>query len=236
MIALYALAVFLAKNARRLTLRNIGWALIAVGLLVATLRRLTGNYVTSMVSDPNQRPVVKVAYAVGSELLKTIAMVIVAWGIIFVLGCIIAGPSRFAVAVRRFVAPVLNMSIGPVIVGAVGIYLVLCCGRRSPPCRAGPRSSVWRSSGGSASGSCASGRSPSSPMPSSVSTPRVLASTPDGPGSRSPARSGSIGSGRGEGKASGGDHADQLERLVRLHDSGSISDDEFASAKAKLLA
>jgi hypothetical protein len=44
-----------------------------------------------------------------------------------------------------------------------------------------------------------------------------------------------IGSGRQRSSGSAGDHADQLERLARLHDSGSLSDEEFISAKAKLL-
>ena len=50
-IGLYALALVLAKGSRRRTLRNIGWAVAAVGLLLLATRRLTGSYITSMVSD-----------------------------------------------------------------------------------------------------------------------------------------------------------------------------------------
>ena len=36
--------------------------------------------------------------------------------------------------------------------------------------------------------------------------------------------------------ASGGSTADELERLTQLHADGSLSDDEFSAAKAKLLS
>ncbi|HMG43662.1 MAG TPA: SHOCT domain-containing protein [Acidimicrobiales bacterium] len=35
--------------------------------------------------------------------------------------------------------------------------------------------------------------------------------------------------------ASTGGEVDELSRLVQMHDSGSLSDDEFAAAKAQLL-
>lgn len=235
-VGLYALAVFLAKGARRVTLRNIGWALIAVGLLVATLRRLTGNYILTMLSDPTLKPVVKVAYAVGSELLKTIAMVIVAWGVIFVVGCIIAGPSRFAVAVRRFLAPVLNLPIGAVVAGAVGIYLVLLLWAPIAALQA------WLSATGLAIvwgvGIWLLRRKTLVEFPDAAFGDHALGAREHAGrawGSVTGAAR-SIGSGRSKGESSRGDNAEQLERLARLHDGGSLSDEEFASAKAKLLA
>ena len=43
-LGLYALAVYLATGERRRTLRNVGWALILVGLTVLVARRLAGEY------------------------------------------------------------------------------------------------------------------------------------------------------------------------------------------------
>ena len=43
-LALYALAIFLARGARRETLRNVGCAFVLVGLAVLVVRRLAGNY------------------------------------------------------------------------------------------------------------------------------------------------------------------------------------------------
>ncbi len=43
-VALYALAIFLARGARRETLRNVGCALVLVGLAVLVIRRLAGGY------------------------------------------------------------------------------------------------------------------------------------------------------------------------------------------------
>ena len=51
-LALYALAVYLAVGERRRTLRNVGWALILVGLVVLVARRLTGEYAVSALTSP----------------------------------------------------------------------------------------------------------------------------------------------------------------------------------------
>lgn len=234
-LALYGLAVFLAKDDRRRTVRNIGWAVVAVGLLVAGARRLTGNYITSMLSDPSLTPVVKVAYGVGSELLRDLAMVIVAWGVVIVLGCIVAGPTRFGVWVRRTVAPVLNLSPGPVIAGAIGIYAV---------------SLLWAPIKALQTWGSVLGLAVVWALGLWLLRRRTLAEFPDArlgdhtQGARERAGRAwsavtetvrSFGSGH-QGGSSGGDQTDQLERLVRLHDGGSLSDEEFASAKAKLLA
>ena len=124
-IALYGLAVYLAKGRRRRTFRNIGWAVIAVGLFLAITRRVTGNYVMSMLSDPTLRPAVKAVYTIGSQLLVNLAWTIFIWGVVIVVGCFLAGPTRPAVWVRRTIAPVLNLRWEAVAVGAVAIYLIL---------------------------------------------------------------------------------------------------------------
>ena len=124
-IALYGLAVYLAKGRRRRTFRNIGWAVIAVGLFLAITRRVTGNYVMSMLSDPTLRPAVKAVYTIGSQLLVDLAWTIFIWGLVIVVGCFLAGPTRPAVWVRRTIAPVLNLRWEAVAIGAVAIYLIL---------------------------------------------------------------------------------------------------------------
>ena len=230
-IALYGLAVYLAKGRRRRTFRNIGWALIAVGLFLAVTRRVTGNYVMSMLSDPTLRPAVKAVYTIGSQLLVNLAWTILIWGVVVVVGCFLAGPTRPAVWVRRTIAPVLNLRWEAVAIGAAGIYLILLLWAPVPALQ------TWPS---------ALGLAVLFGLGLWALRQRTLAEFPDAElgGSVSGAR-GKLGSawgsvtssvkGIGGGGGGGDDHAGQLERLSQLHDSGKLDDAEFASAKAKLL-
>ena len=52
-LALYALAIYLARGERRQTLRNIGFAFVLVGLIVLVVRRVAGN-VASTRSRPRR--------------------------------------------------------------------------------------------------------------------------------------------------------------------------------------
>lgn len=230
-IAMYALAVYLAKGARRRTFRNVGWSVLAVALVLGLARRVTGNYVLSIVSDPTLRPTVKAVYAIGAQLLTDLTWTIGVWGLVIVVGNIIAGPTRLAVWIRRTIAPVLNLRWEAVAIGAAAIYLVLLLWSPTPALQA------WGSVVGLALvfglGLWALRR-------------RTLAEFPDaelgrtGQSMREKVSSawGSVASsvkGIGSG-GSGDDHAGQLERLSQLHDAGKIDDAEFASAKAKLLS
>ena len=233
-IGLYGLAVFLAKGARRRTFRNVGWTVVAVGLFVGVTRRLTGNYVLSMLSDPTLKPAVKAAYAIGSALLTTLAWTIFTWGLVIVLGCIIAGPTRVAVWLRRTLAPVLNLRWEAVAAVAAGIYIVLLLWAPVPALQ------TWPSAIGLAIvlglGIWALRRHTLAEYPDAE-----LGGTLSGARDKLSSAWGSVSStvkGIGGGHDKGGsadDHTAQLERLAQLHDSGKLDDAEFASAKAKLL-
>src|SRR3954466_7392433 len=49
---LYALAIYLARGERRVTLRNVGWALIIVGLVALVAPRITGRYAARALAAP----------------------------------------------------------------------------------------------------------------------------------------------------------------------------------------
>src|SRR4051812_6379399 len=51
-LVLYGVAIWLARGARRATLRNAGLGLALVGLLVLVIRHLLGNYLVSSLSAP----------------------------------------------------------------------------------------------------------------------------------------------------------------------------------------
>jgi hypothetical protein len=123
--ALYGLAIFLARGARRATLRNSGIGLALVGLLVLVLRHLLGNYVISALASPNYQPASHRLWLIGTSILGQIGAAALLYGLIAAAGAIFAGPSDGATWLRRKLAPVLNERQG-IVWGAVAfIYLLL---------------------------------------------------------------------------------------------------------------
>src|SRR5437764_1312577 len=55
-LALYGIAIGLARGARRATLRNSGIGLALVGLLVLVVRHLLGNYIVDSLASPGYQP------------------------------------------------------------------------------------------------------------------------------------------------------------------------------------
>ena len=171
----------------------------------------------------------------GSRLLRTIAIVVLTWGLVLVIGAVLAGPTRFAVWVRRTLAPVLNAEPLWVFGGAAFLYVILL---------------LWAPFAAFQTVLSSVGLAIVFAVGIWLLRRRTLAEFPDADlgehahagrervgkvwGSVTGAVS-SIGSGRHKGSDAGG-HTDQLERLARLHETGALSDEEFATAKAKLLA
>lgn len=124
-IAMFAAAVYLARDRRRTVLLGIGVATLAVGLLVLVVRRLAGNYlVDALTGNPDAKRPVSAAWAIGTELLRNVGINAVIYGVVIIFAAWVAGPSRYAVAVRRFLAP--TMREHPVVVyGAVGLVLLV---------------------------------------------------------------------------------------------------------------
>jgi hypothetical protein len=126
-LALYALAIYLAHGERRETLRNIGFAIVLIGLIVLVVRRVASNEVVDTLTSPQGEDAGRQAWLIASELLSQLGWAEVLYGAIVVAGAIFAGPTAAATSVRGRVAPVLNER--PVIawaaVGAVFLLLVL---------------------------------------------------------------------------------------------------------------
>jgi hypothetical protein len=125
--AMFALAVYLARGVRRPTVRNIGWSLIIVGLLVLVVQRFVGNYVVNGLSPPTYREPFRHVWLIASQILGQIGWATIMYGIILALGAVLAGPSRAAIAVRRWVAPTLNQrpELSWSVFGVVYLLLVL---------------------------------------------------------------------------------------------------------------
>lgn len=123
-IALLVVAVYLAAGFRREVLRGIGAGLVGVGVLLLVVLRLVGDALIEEFTDAITRPAGIRVWAIGTELLRDIAMAFVAYGIVLVLGALLAGPTRPARWIRRLLAPAMRDR--PVIIySAVGLIFLL---------------------------------------------------------------------------------------------------------------
>ena len=126
-LGLYALAIYLAPGDRRRTLRNIGWALVLVGLAVLVTRRLAGQYAIDSLTSPASEAAGRRAWLLGSSILAQIGWAAIIYGVVAAAGAILAGPTAPALKVRGWITPVLNQRAGVAwaIVGAAYLLLVL---------------------------------------------------------------------------------------------------------------
>jgi hypothetical protein len=123
-IALYAAAIYLARERRKLLL-GVGISVLVVGLLVLVVRRFAGNYlVDALTGNPDAKQAVDATWAIETALLRNVGVNAVIYGIVIIFAALIAGPSRAATWVRRVSAP--TMRDHPVIVyGLVSLVLFL---------------------------------------------------------------------------------------------------------------
>lgn len=206
-LVLYGLAIYLARGARRATLRNAGFGLALAGLVVLVVRGLLGNYLTDALASPGYQPATHRLYLIGTSILGQIGAAALLYGAIAALGAIFAGPSAVATPLRRRLAPVLNERPG-IVWGSVGfIYLLAIWWGGTHALR------VWWGilllAGLIALGVVALRRQTLQEFPTGS---RLEPATANGAPSTT----------------------DELTRLHQLHDAGAITDDEFVEQAKKL--
>jgi hypothetical protein len=124
-LALYALAVYLARGRRRTILMGAGVSVFLVGLLILVVRRFAGDYlVNALTSNPDTKDSVNAAWGIGTGLLRNTGINAVIYGLVVVFAAWIAGPTRLATWVRRTLAP--TMRDHPVVIyGFVALVLLI---------------------------------------------------------------------------------------------------------------
>ena len=90
-LALYALAIYLARGKRRQTIRNIGFAFVLVGLVVLVVRQVAGDVAIEALTAPPGEDAGTQAWLIGTEILAQIGWAAVLYGVIAVAGAILAG-------------------------------------------------------------------------------------------------------------------------------------------------
>lgn len=125
-LAAFGLVVWLSPL-RRVGARRIGVTLVAVGVLGVVAVRLVGNYVVdSLVSETESRDAAGNAWGILTELLRASFRWTVVVGVLVLLAAWLAGPARLAVAVRRALAPAVRQRAWPyAALGLLALVLVL---------------------------------------------------------------------------------------------------------------
>jgi hypothetical protein len=113
-LVLFGLAIYLARGWRREALRAVGFAFIAVGIVIAAARGFAGDYVVNALASTDAvEPAVADTYDIGTSLLSDGAGAMVFYGIVIVLGAWLAGPGGLATNLRRALTPLMeNRAIG----------------------------------------------------------------------------------------------------------------------------
>jgi hypothetical protein len=107
-LLLFAGAVWLARG-RRSMLRNVGAALLLVGILLLVIRRVMGNYIVdTLASGESVRDAIGHSWIIGTSLLSQVAWALVLYGLVILVGTWFAGPNRYATRARTAIAPSLR--------------------------------------------------------------------------------------------------------------------------------
>ena len=122
-LALLALAVYLARGFRREALRAAGLSLLVAGLVLLVVRRIVGDAVIDALTSAQTEPAGGAAWLIATDLLQNVAIALLAYGAAIVVGAWLGGPSRAAVRIRRALAPALTRH--PVLVHATVLLAVL---------------------------------------------------------------------------------------------------------------
>ena len=105
-LGLYALAIYLAHGHRRRIFLATAVSFALVGLLLLLVRRLTGDWIVdSLVKTDTGKPAGRTVWAIATQLLYAEGYALILYGAIGVIGAWLAGPSGWAVSVRRRLAP-----------------------------------------------------------------------------------------------------------------------------------
>ena len=105
-LILYALAIYLAGNRRRQTLRAIGVSFFIAGALITVLHRVGGDAIVGSLSEvASSDDAVAATWTIGTSQLTEIASSLIVYGIFIVLAAWLAGPTSLATSIRSAIVP-----------------------------------------------------------------------------------------------------------------------------------
>ena len=218
-VALWAVALWIARDRRRSILRTIAFGTILAGLLVLVVRRLGGSFIVEeLVPSTAVQPAAQDAWDILTAQLRDGGFTFIGLGVILLVALWLAGASPSGVSARRGLAPYLaRPEIAYGVAG--GLFLLL----------------LWWSP-----------TVQTTRVPLMLAAALVLAfgvellrrqTAREIPAPPPPDLGGSVrrGMSRVRGRTAEQDRVAALERLGRLHEQGALTDEEFAAEKDHLM-
>jgi putative oligomerization/nucleic acid binding protein len=234
-LGLLALAVYLASGWRRRALRAAGFGLLLAGAAALLVRSFAGDAVVdALASTEAVRPAAEASWSISTSLLVEAASAAIVYGAVLVAAAWLAGPTSWATATRRALAPYLReprIAYG----GLAVIALILLAWGPTPALRrAIPAIALVALL---ALGVEALRRQTAREFPAATreESMRRLRERAAGVGSMVRGRTARTANGEGDGVVTA-DRLDQLERLGKLRDAGVLDRPEFERAKAEILS
>jgi hypothetical protein len=124
-IAAFAGAVWFARD-RRAMLRNVGIVFVLVGIVLLLIRRLVGSYLVDALAEGElARDAAGSSWIIGTALLAEVAWALVIYGVVMLLGAVLAGPSVVGRRARGAIGPTLRDRPGIAWAVLAGAYLLL---------------------------------------------------------------------------------------------------------------
>lgn len=125
-LALYALAIYLARGWRRQVVRAWGISWMLIGIIVLVVRSVAGEaLVSSLAATESVEPAASAAWDIATSLLRDGGVAMLLYGLAIFLGAVLAGPLGFAKRARRSLAPLLRERLGAYAAAAVVVLLLL---------------------------------------------------------------------------------------------------------------
>jgi hypothetical protein len=122
-VAIYAAAVYLARDRRSRMLRTVGVGVLIGGITVLLARGIAIRIgVNAVVDDSTKRPLASLVAGVATELLRQIGWIGIIYGVLIVGFAALLGDHRWAVAIRRSLAQTSTAIIAG---GIAAVLLVL---------------------------------------------------------------------------------------------------------------
>lgn len=227
--ALYALAVWLSTGRRRAALRTTGWCFAGTGLVTLLTRRVLGNYIIdTLVKNPSNKTAVHDVWTIGTTMLYDIAVALLIFGLILVAAAWLAGHTRPATALRHAMAPALRDRPAVAYTTVYAGLLLLILWGPTPATRQLAyivAFAVLLGLGVHSLRRQTAGEFPDARPGEAMSALRGWYAERHWRATHNPISAAAEGN---------GSRITELERLARLHDSGSLTDAEFETEKAAL--
>lgn len=121
----FALAMYLTRGGRWVTVLFSGIGLIAAGLAVIVARHIAGGIIVDqLVRTQSVKPEAESAWGIGTSLMVSIATTVILVGALFVAAGWLASPTRAARESRRVIAPALRDYVPWVYTGLAVVFAI----------------------------------------------------------------------------------------------------------------